>query len=90
MLGVLLGLLLGSIAGLWPFQVGVEPQPGDRVKGEVVTEASIAEIEPEDWPTEMFRPTGIQVASSIMLIAVGFGATVGVSLIGKTSEADST
>jgi putative membrane protein len=86
MLGVLLGLLLGSIAGLWPFQAGVEPKPGDWVKGEVVTETTVAEIEPDDWPTKMFRPTGFQVANSILLIAIGFGTTVGVSLIGKTKD----
>jgi putative membrane protein len=89
MLGVLLGLLLGSIAGLWPFQAGVEPKPGDRVKGEVVTLANLVEIDPEDWPTEKFRPTGIQIGSSIFLIAMGFGTTIGVSLIGNSKGKNS-
>jgi putative membrane protein len=81
-LGVLLGLLLGSIVGLWPFQVGVQPKPGDWVKGEVVTQANVGQIDAEDWPTKYFQPTPIQVANSIFLLVVGFGATMGVSLIG--------
>lgn len=36
-LGVLLGLLLGAVVGLWPFQQGVPPVPGDVVKGQPVT-----------------------------------------------------
>ena len=32
-LGVLLGLLLGAVLGLWPFQHGVQPQVGDVIKG---------------------------------------------------------
>lgn len=35
-LGVLLGLLIGSVVGLYPFQEIVEPQVGDTVKGQVV------------------------------------------------------
>jgi putative membrane protein len=35
-LGVLMGLLVGAVAGLWPFQEGVAPQPGDRLKNQTV------------------------------------------------------
>lgn len=37
-LGVLLGLLIGSVAGLWPFQAGTAPQPGTMIKGETVVQ----------------------------------------------------
>lgn len=37
-LGVLMGLLIGAVAGLWPFQEGVKPQPGDRLKNQTVVE----------------------------------------------------
>ena len=40
-LGALLGLLLGAVAGLWPFQQPVEPPPGSIVRGQVVTEAPL-------------------------------------------------
>ena len=86
-LGVLLGLLLGSVVGLFPFQQGVEPQVGHTLKGSVLTEETIKEVDPEDWPTEYFRPKGVQVASSIGLIAIGFALTMGVAAIGKDDEA---
>ena len=35
-LGALLGLLLGAVIGLWPFQAGVAPSPGDEFRGDVV------------------------------------------------------
>ena len=81
-LGVLLGLLIGSTVGLFPFQQGVAPKVGDLVKGQEVTAESLPEIDPEDWPTEFFQPTPKQVGSSLALIAVGFGLTLGISKIG--------
>lgn len=87
-LGVLLGLLLGSTVGLWPFQEGVPPKIGDRVKGKIVTQADLADIEPEDWKTRRYRPTGTQIAISLMLIGLGFGTTVGISLIGSKEESE--
>ena len=36
-LGVLLGLLVGAVVGLWPFQQSVEPSEGDLIKGQEVT-----------------------------------------------------
>ena len=81
-LGALLGLLLGSTIGLWPFQVGVAPQVGDTIKAQVVTEESIALIDKEDWKTEFFSPTAVQVGSSIALVLLGLGVTIGVSKFG--------
>lgn len=81
--GVLLGLLLGAVVGLWPFQAGHEPQPGDVVKGRVMTVETIAALEPEDYPTAFFRPGAGQVFGALGLILVGFGATAAVSRLGK-------
>ena len=85
-MGLLLGLLIGSVVGLYPFQQGVEPQPGDWIKGVVMTTESIADVDQEDWPTKVFRPTAVQVAGSLGLIIAGFAITMGVSLIGKERE----
>ena len=81
-LGALLGLLLGSTVGLWPFQVGIEPQVGDIIKGSVVTEESRSEIDKEDWKTEFFSPSPMQIGSSLGLVLLGLAVTVGVSKLG--------
>ena len=49
-LGVLLGLLLGAVVGLWPFQQTLEPSEGQRVKGQAITFALPAES--LDMPAE--------------------------------------
>ena len=81
-LGFLLGLLLGAVLGLWPFQQSVAPQPGDIVKGRVMTSELISEVEEDDYPLEIFSPSGGQVAASLALIGAGFLATMGVAKIG--------
>lgn len=83
-LGLLLGLLLGAVVGLWPFQQSVEPVIGDVIKGQEVTAATvITEIDREDWPLERFAPSGAQVAGSLGLIVAGFGATMLIGRIGS-------
>lgn len=82
-LGVLLGLLFGAVVGLWPFQHTVPPEPGNIIKGTTVTISNQEEFEPEDWPTERFSPSAIQVAASLALISLGFAVTHGLSRIGR-------
>jgi putative membrane protein len=82
-LGLLLGLLLGAVVGLWPFQQSVEPTVGDVIKGQAVTAETIGEIDQEDWPLERFAPGGVQVAGSLGLIVAGFGATMLIGRIGS-------
>lgn len=86
-LGFLLGLLLGAVVGLYPFQRSVPPTPGDVIKGEVVTAESIETIDAEDWPLEYFRPSGVQIAGALGLIAVGFVVTMGVARFGREKKA---
>ena len=87
-LGFLLGLLVGAVVGLWPFQRGVAPAIGATFKGRVVTEALLAEIKPEKYPTEFFTPTAGQVAAALGLIAAGFLITALVARLGRTAEAE--
>ena len=82
-LGVLLGLLLGAVVGLWPFQEGHPPEVGDTFKGRVMTADTIAELKPADYPTRFFTPTGGQIASALGLVLVGFAATMGVARLGR-------
>ncbi len=82
-LGALLGLLLGAVVGLWPFQEGVPPEPGQTIRGVLVTAENRESIDEEDWPTERFRPTSGQVLASLGLMAGGFGATVLIGRLGR-------
>ncbi len=99
-LGVLLGLLLGAVVGLWPFQQGVAPEPGSNLKGQTVVmdthgglmfDPSGKPVEPDDYPTEVFSPTAVQVASASGLVIVGFMITLLVDMIGggKASASES-
>ena len=106
-LGVLLGLLLGSVLGLYPFQAPAEPALGDSVKGRTVvaieddgtvigeitatapdgTTTTIAEpLEAEDWPTERFTPSGLQVLMAVLIMDVGFFATLGIARLAPNKE----
>ena len=84
-LGVLLGLLLGAVVGLWPFQQPVAPIAGDCIKGQLVTEQNQAAFNKEDWRTEVFSPKSGQIAGSLVLILVGLAASIGVAHIGASS-----
>lgn len=81
-LGALLGLLLGAVVGLWPFQQPRDPVPGDVVKGQVLTAATLSAVDPKDWPVERFRPGFGQGAVSLGLAGAGLGATLLIGRIG--------
>ncbi len=85
-LGTLLGLLLGAVLGLWPFQQGVAPEPGALIKGREMTAALIAQLDPKDYPLEYFSPSGGQIAGAIGLIAFGFVITQAVAWVGRAKE----
>jgi putative membrane protein len=82
-LGLLLGLLLGAVLGLWPFQQTVPPDPGDVIRGQVMTAETIATLDPKYYPMEKFPPSGGQLASAAGLVALGGLVTYGVALVGK-------
>lgn len=85
-LGLLLGLLLGAVVGLWPFQEGVAPEIGETFKGTPVTAERLAEIDPEDWPLQTFRPTGGHVAGSLLLIGLGLAVTLAIDRLGRDPD----
>ena len=55
-LGVLLGLLLGAVLGLWPFQHGLQPQVGDVIEGRPVTAGIHREDRSEGLSPGTVRP----------------------------------
>lgn len=88
-LGVLVGLLLGAVVGLWPFQRSVEPVVGETwVKGRLLTEQTLAEVEIEDLPTETFPPSAGQAAGAVALIVAGFLVTTAVARVGSGRDVE--
>ena len=79
-LGTLLGLLLGAVVGLWPFQEPAPPMPGDVIHGRSITVHDIESIDREDWPVQRFDPTLGQIAIASLIVA---GGLVGTSAIGR-------
>jgi putative membrane protein len=79
-LGALLGLLLGAVVGLWPYQEGRPPEPGALVKGSTVTAENQHLFDPDDWPLVRFEPSPGQVAGSLALVGAGLAAT---ALLGR-------
>jgi putative membrane protein len=82
-LGALLGLLLGAVVGLWPFQENRAPEPGDVIDGRIVSAASAADFALEDWPVVRFDPSGAQMGGALALIIAGFGATLVIGRLGS-------
>ena len=85
-LGVLLGLLLGAVVGLYPFQKAVAPEPGFMDHGILVAEAELEDIPVEDWPLERFSPTTGEVAKTAGAIALGILLTWAVSRVGRAKQ----
>ncbi len=91
-LAVLLGLLLGAVVGLWPFQQGVAPEPGTLIKGQTVEldaggalrlQPSGRPLQADDYPTEVFVPRALQVLAALGLVVLGFGLTMLVDRLGR-------
>ncbi len=90
-LGVLLGLLLGAVIGLWPFKEAVPPELGDTIKGVVLTtQAMVDDIAPKDWRTERFGPTILQSCGSVGIIVIGFVIASIIAHFGETEESPDT
>lgn len=86
-LGVLLGLIVAAPAGLYPFRVGIVPQIGDTIKGELVTAENLEDMQAtdnaKDWDQHAFAPNATQIAGSLGIIVLGFGATLGIARLGR-------
>ena len=81
-LGVLMGLLVGAVFGLWPFQEGVPPKIGEMFKGEILTAERLAELSPDKFPTEIYTPDFTAVMMAVGLIGLGYLITTVVAKIG--------
>lgn len=82
-LGVLMGLLVGAVFGLWPFQEGVPPKVGEVFKGRVLTVEQLAELTPDKYPTELYTPTFSAVMMAVGLVGLGYLITTLVARVGS-------
>ncbi len=91
-LGALMGLLIGAVVGLWPFQQAVPLDEVAKVKGQPVTIVDDALIYTQtnkpvdfaDYPHRPRLPESVgETALPLGFIVLGFATTVGLSLVGK-------
>lgn len=77
--GVLLGLLLGAVLGLWPFRTGVQPEVGDVIRGQTITSMEQRDqVKPQYWRTKLFTPDLQEVVLAATAAAIGFGTALAV------------
>lgn len=90
-LGALMGLLVGAVAGLWPFQARIEPQIGDTTRwGQVIaSKQQLAELEPKDWASEFFSPSAGVIIGALCLIALGFAISLAIGWAGTVLDQQS-
>ncbi len=81
-LGVLLGLLLGAVIGLYPFQEPVPPEPGFELHGRPVPAAELADVPREDWPLARFEPQPSEVATATAVAGLGWLLTFAIARVG--------
>jgi putative membrane protein len=81
-LGILLGLLLGSVVGLYPFQKPVQPEAGFLHRGLVLDARGAAELKEKYWPLERYTPGAGQLGASAGLLLAGLGATLLIARVG--------
>ena len=86
-LGTLMGLLIGAVLGLWPFQKGTPPLIGTMFKGQLVTPESLVTIPPEKYPTVFYTPSVREFLLALCLIAAGLLITTTVARLGADKTA---
>lgn len=85
-LGALLGLLLGAVIGLYPFQAPVLPESGFTDHGIVVPDAELAAVPKEDWPLERFAPEPGDLMRAAGALATGLFLTLAIARVGREEE----
>lgn len=85
-LGALLGLLLGAVIGLYPFQEVIPPEPGFEINGQAVPEDELADVPKEVWPLERYVPTMPEFMTSGLALAGGLALTLAISRVGRREE----
>lgn len=87
-LGALLGLLLGAVIGLYPFQQPVPPEIGFVHRGTLVAVEDLPNVPQEDWPLERYVPTPGEVGASTGVMAGGLLLTLAIARLGRSEDRD--
>jgi len=74
-LGALLGLLLGAVIGLYPFQEPVDPEPGVSQSSQRPSDAAIDPVPKEDWPLRRYVPAPGELTGAGAALAAGLALT---------------
>ncbi len=85
-LGALLGLLLGSVAGLWPFSRPVESATAAPAEVRVLGTHEAARGDPGHRPLTRTLPGPGEAAGSVLLILLGLGITRAIDRVGGRSD----
>lgn len=87
-LGALLGLLVGAVVGLYPFQAPMPLESDLSYQGRGQGTAESSQIDPNDWPLEFFSPSSGQIAGATGLVVLGLGVTIAIARLGRFREND--
>jgi len=86
-LGALLGLLLGAVAGLWPFQAPIDPEIGTTVRGVLIeTELQARSVPLKHRSTVVFTPSPLVAGGAVGLAFTGFAISIGIARLGGTGR----
>jgi putative membrane protein len=85
-LGALLGLLLGAVIGLYPFQQAVPPTLGFTDHGRLVPKAELAHVPEKDWPLERFSPSPTELGGACAAALGGLILTLAISRFSRPEE----
>jgi len=85
-LGAQLGLLVGALIELYPFQRIVSPEVGEVVGGRVLTARTVAELPIWRYPSEYYTPTGGEIVIAIVLFVLGAAITALGARFGARNE----
>lgn len=85
-LGTQLGLLLGALVELWPFQRVVEPHVGDVVGGRVLTQELLNQLPSWRYPAEYYAPDAGQIVTALVFLVLGATITAVGARFGARNE----
>ena len=87
-LGALLGLLVGALVGLYPFQAPPPPESGVSNQSRVLKTTDPSEGDTTASPLQPFSPSPGQIVGSTGLVVLGLGITVVVARLGRRTDSD--